>query len=95
MIKTGRIGPTVSVSEQTLPTSKRNLAENPPIKKKKEKFLLANIAADPRVKIEEHTKLTLMTNVGLKMINHLLCSKGTPTWARRQERIRIRNPRVM
>ncbi len=50
-------------SEQMLPISKRNLAENPAIKKIKEKFLLANIAGEPCVNNEGHTKAIHTTNV--------------------------------
>jgi hypothetical protein len=88
-------------SEQTLPISKRNpiskgnLAEDPAIKKIKEKFLLANIAAEPRVKNEEHTRTIHTTSVVTKMVIHLRCIPSTPTWARHQGRTRIINPRVM
>jgi hypothetical protein len=54
--KTERIVLTKNGSEQTLPISKRNLAEIPAIKKIKEKFLLANIAEEPRASNEERTK---------------------------------------
>ncbi len=48
-------------NEQTLPISKRNLAENPTIKgpttkRTKEKSLLANIAKEPRVNNEERIR---------------------------------------
>ncbi len=56
--KTERIVLIKNESEQTLPISKRNLAENPAIKKIKEKFLLANIAGEPRVNNEGHTRHT-------------------------------------
>jgi hypothetical protein len=93
--KTERIVPTKNESEQTLPISKRNLAENPAIKKKKEKFFSANIAAEPRVNNEEHTKIMRTMSVVSNMTIHLRCSTSTPTWARHQGRIRIINPRVM
>ncbi len=61
--KTERIFLTKNESEQTLPISKRNLAKNLAKKRIKEKFLLANIAKEPRASNEERTKTTHTTNV--------------------------------
>ena len=58
-------------SEQTLPISKRNLAENPAIKKIKEKFLLASIAGEPRVNNEERIRIIHKTNVISKTVTRL------------------------
>jgi hypothetical protein len=93
--KTERIVRIKNESEQTLPISKRNLAENPAIKKIKEKFLLANIAGEPRVNNEEHIKLMHTTNVVTRIAIRLRRIISILTWARHQARKRITNPRVM
>jgi hypothetical protein len=93
--KTEQIVLTKNESEQTLLISKRNLAKNPAIKKIKEKFLLASIAAEPRASNEARTQTTRTTSVVSKMKVHLRGNQSTPTWAKHQERIRIINPRVM
>ena len=82
-------------SEQTLPISKRNLAEIPAIKRTKEKFLLANIAEDPRARNEEHTKVIHTTNVVSRIAIRLRRITNILTWAKLQARTRITNPRVM
>jgi hypothetical protein len=98
--KTERIVLTKKESEQTLPISKRNLAENPTIKgptikRTKEKSLLANIAEEPRVNNEERIRIIHTTNVVSKTVTRLQRMSNIPTWARLQARTRIINPRVM
>jgi hypothetical protein len=82
-------------SEQTLPISKRSLAENPTIKRTKEKSLLASIAEEPRVNNEEQTRIIHTTNVVSKTVTRLRRMSNIPTWAKLQARTRITNPRVM
>jgi hypothetical protein len=93
--KIERIVPTKNKSEQTLPISKRNLAGNPTIKKEKENFLLANIAADPRVKNGVRIKRIHTKSVVTKMIIHLRCSTSTLTWAKLPEKIRVTDSKVI
>jgi hypothetical protein len=93
--KIERIVLTKNESEQTLLISKRNLAENPTIKKIKEKFLLASIAAGPRVNNGVRTKRIHTKSVVSEMIIHLRCNRSTLTWAKHPEKIRITNPRVI
>ncbi len=93
--KTERIVLTKNESEQTLPIPKRNLAEISAIKRTKEKFLLANIAEDPRARNEEHTKIIHTTNVVSRIAIRLRCITSILTWAKLQARTRITNPRVM
>ena len=64
-------------------------------KKEKGKVPFGKHCRRPSCKERGTHKITIMTNVDLEMINHLRCSTSTPTWAKRQERIRITNPRVM
>ena len=93
--KTERIVLTENESEQTLLISKRKLAKNPAIKLIKEKFLLANIAEDPRANNEEHTKIIHMTNVISRTAIRLRRIISILTWAKLQAKTRITNPRVM
>ncbi len=81
-------------SEQTLPISKPNLAKNPAIKKIKEKFLLTNIAEEPRASNEKRAKLIHTTNVVSRIANRLRRITSILTWAKLQARTRIPNPRV-
>jgi hypothetical protein len=75
--------------------SKRNLAEDPAIKKIKERFLLANIAGEPRVNNEEHTKTIHTTSVVSRMVIRLRRIANILTWAKLQAKLRFLNPRVM
>jgi len=93
--KIERIVLTENESEQTLLISKRNLAEKPTIKKIKEKFLLANIAAIPYVSNGVRIKRTHTMSVVSRMISHLRCNRSTLTWAKLPEKVRITNPRVI
>ncbi len=93
--KTERIVLTKNESEQTLPISKQNLAENPAIKKIKETFLLANIVEEPRVNNEEHINPTHTTTVVSRIAIRLRRITNILTWAKLQARTRITNPRVM
>ncbi len=65
------------------------------VKKIKEKFLLANIAADPRVYNGVRIKRIHTKSVVTKMIIHLRCNRSTLTWAKHPEKLRITNPRVI
>jgi hypothetical protein len=82
-------------SEQTLPISKRNLTEDPTIRRTKEKSLLVNIAEEPRVNNEKHIKTIPTTNVVSKTVIRLRRMSNIPTWAKLQAITRIINPRVM
>ena len=84
-----------SESEQTLLISNRNLADDPSITKRKEKFLLANIAADPRVNNGVRIKIIHTTIVVSKIMIRLRRISSIPTWAKPHARIRITNPKVM
>ena len=55
---------------------------------------MANIAEDPRANNEEHTKIIHMTNVISKIAIRLQRITNILTWAKRQARTRITNPRV-
>ncbi len=92
---TERIVLTKNESEQTLPISKRNLAKHPAIKKIKEKFLLANIAEEPRANNEEPTRVTHTTNVVIRIVIRLRRTINILTWAKPQAETRVTNPRVM
>ncbi len=93
--KTERIVLTKNESEQMLLILKRNLAENPAIKEIKEKFLLANIAEEPRANNEGHTKPIHTTSVVSRIAIRLRRITNILTWAKLQARKRITNPKVM
>ena len=93
--KTERIVLTKNASEQTLLISNRDLTVNPAIKKIKEKFLLANIADEPRANNEERIKIMRTTTVVLRIVTRLRHLTSILTWAKPHVKIRITNPKVM
>ena len=87
-----------NASEQTLPILNQNLITNQnrviAIKTRKEKFLLANIVADPLANKEARTLRISIANASLKMItNHH--PTNTLIWVKLLTRLKSTNPKAI